>query len=145
MANPHISPGTINLLQTSVKVQAFPALNVTPSNLGKQMARLALEGEATRHLPVAVGVVTSPQVYLMGVVTLALVKSLPIAALYKQQLESNSILGDIVVRPDSTVLPPFDMSQVGIVDVREMSFNGEEPDVIVTLRGQYPVNSSLWP
>lgn len=145
MANPNLSPGTINLLNTSVTIPSYPALNITPSQLGKQMARLALEGEATRHLPVATGVVTSPQVYLIGTVTVALNKALSLANLYKAQWESNSLLGDITVRPDSTVLAPFDLSQVGIVDVREMSFNGDEPDIMVTLRGQYAINSSLWP
>lgn len=145
MPNPNIPPGGINLLQTSVTIQSFPALNVTPSFLGKQMVRLALEGEATRHLPVATGAVTSPQVYMMGMLTINLVKSQALAQAYKVQWETNSVLGSIVVRPDTTVLQPFDMTQVGIVDVREMSFNGEEADIFVTLRGQYPINSSLWP
>jgi hypothetical protein len=145
MANPQISPGVINLLQTSITVQSFPSLNVTPSFLGKQMVRLALDGEITRHLPVAVGVVPSPQVYLMGMVTINLVKSQPLAQLYKAQWETNSFLGNIVVRPDTTVLQPFDLSQVAIADVRELSFNGEEPDLFVTLRGQYLINSALWP
>ena len=145
MPNPQIPPGGINLLQTSITVQSFPGLNVTPSFLGKQMVRLALEGEITRHLPVAVGVVTSPQVYQMAMVTINLVKSQSLAQAYKVQWETNSVLGSIVVRPDTTVLQPFDMSQVGIVDVREMSFNGDEADVFVTLRGQYLINSALWP
>lgn len=145
MANPQIPAGPISLLETSVTLDSFPSLNITPSYLGKQMVRLAFEGEMTRHLPVAVGVVPSQQVYLIATLTIDLVKSLSLAAQYKAQWESNSFLGDVVVRPDTTVFPAFDLSQVGIVDVREMSFNGEEPDIFVTLRGSYAINSSLWP
>lgn len=145
MSNPNVSPGSLNLLLTSVTIPSFPALNVTPSFLGKQMVRFALEGDMTRHLPVAVGVVTSPQVYLMGTLTINLVKSQNLANLYKKQWETKSTLGSIVVRPDSSVLSPFDMTQVGIVDVREMTFDGAEADMMVTLRGQYPINASLWP
>lgn|SRR5690348_11865764 len=145
MPNPNISPGTINLLNTSITIPDFPALNITPSFLGKQMVRLSLEGEVTKHLPVAVSVVPSPQIYLVGMVTINLIKSQGLAALYKNQMDTNSILNDITVRSDSTVLPAFDMDQVAIADWREMSFNGEEPDIFVTLRGRYPINSSLWP
>lgn len=145
MANPNISPGSLNLLLTSVTFPSFPSLNVTSPFFGKQFARLALEGEATRHLPVAVGVVVSPQVYLMGTLTVNLIKSQALADLYKKQWESNSVLGSMTVRTDSSTLSAFDLTSVGIVDVREMSFSGEEPDLFVTLRGQYGINAALWP
>lgn len=145
MANPQIPAGPLSLLETSITLDSFPSLNVTPPYLGKQMVRLAFEGEATRHLPVAVGVVPSPQVYLIATLTIDLVKSLPLASQYKAQMESASFLGDVVVRPDTTVFPAFDLSQVAIADWREMAFSGEEPSVFVTLRGQYAINSSLWP
>lgn len=145
MANPQINPGSLNLLLTSVTIPAFPSLNVTSPFFGKGFARLALEGDMTRHLPVAVGVVTSPQVYLMGTLTVNLIKSQTLANLYKTQWETNTLLGAITVRTDSSVLSAFDMTQVGIVDVRELSFNGDEADMMVTLRGQYPINASLWP
>jgi len=145
MANPNIPPGTLNLLNTSVTIPGFPKLNVTPSFLGKHMVRLALDGEVTKHLPVATSVVPSPQIYLIAMVTVNLIKSQSLAALYKAQMDTNSILGDITVRPDSTVFPPFDMDQVAIADWREMSFNGDDADIFVTLRGRYPINSGLWP
>lgn len=145
MANPNISPGILQLLNTSVTIPAFPSLNVTPPYLGKQMVHLALSGDATKDLPVAVGVVKSPQQYLMAEVRINLIKSQGLADLYKKQWESNSILGAITVRPDTTVLSPFDLVQVGIKSVGDMAFNGEEPDLFVVLSGQYNINLSLWP
>lgn len=145
MANPAISPGNLNLTLTSVTIPAFSSLNITTPFFGKGFARLALEGEMTRHLPVAVGVVMSPQLYLLATLTVNLVKSQNLANLYKQQWELNTLLGAVTVRTDSSVLSAFDLSQVGIVDVRELTFNGDEADMILTLRGQYYINSSVWP
>jgi hypothetical protein len=145
VANPNISPGTLNLLLTSVSIPGFPALNLTPSVMGKAMARLTLEGEMTRHLPVAVGVVTSPQIYMIATLSVDINKAMNVAALFKAQWESGTVLGPVTVRTDSSTLPAFDLSQVGIVNGDGMDFNGDKPDITVMLRGQYPINSSLWP
>lgn len=145
MANPMLSPGTLNLLLTSVSIPAFPALNLTPSVFGKAMARLTLEGEMTRHLPVAVGVVTSPQIYMVASLAVDINKAMNVAALYKKQWESNTLLGPITVRTDSSTLPAFDLTQVGIVNGDGMDFNGDKPDITVMLRGSYAINASLWP
>jgi hypothetical protein len=145
MANPAITPGSLTLTLTGVTIPAFPSLNITTPFFGKGFARLALEGEMTRHLPVAVGVVMSPQLYLMATLTVNLVKSQNLANLYKKQWETQTILGAVTVRTDSSVLSAFDLNQVGISDVREMTFNGDEADMIVTLKGQYFINSAIWP
>ena len=145
MANPNISPGTINLALTSVSIPGFLQLNLTPAVMGKVMARLTLEGEMTRHLPVALGVVTSPQFYQMATLAIDINKAQNIAALYKAQWEANTILGSVTVRTDSSTLPAFDLTQVAIVNCDGFDFNGDKPDVTVTLRGQYPINASLFP
>lgn len=145
MANPAVSPGTINLALTSVSIPAFLSLNLTPSVMGKAMARLTLEGEMTRHLPVALGAVMSPQFYMMATLAVDINKALNIATLYKLQWESNTMLGAVTVRTDSSTLPAFDLTQVGIVNGDGMDFNGDKPDITVMLRGQYPINSSLFP
>jgi len=145
MANPMPQPGTINLALTSVSIPSFLSLNLTPSVMGKAMARLTFEGEMTRHLPVALGVVTSPQFYVMATLAVDINKAMNIAALYKAQWESNTLLGAVTVRSDSSTFPAFDLTQVAIVNPEGMDFNGDKADITITLRGQYNVNSSLFP
>lgn len=145
MANPSPQLGTINLALTSVSIPSFLSLNLTPSVMGKAMARLTFDGEMTRHLPVALGVVTSPQFYVMATLAVDINKAMNIAALYKSQWETNTLLGAVTVRSDSSNFPAFDLYQVAIVNPDGMDFNGDKPDITVTLRGAYPTNSALFP
>lgn len=145
MANPSPQLGTISLALTSVSIPSFLALNLTPAVMGKAMARLTFDGEMTRHLPVALGVVTSPQFYVMATLAVDINKAMNVAALYKAQWEASTLLGAVTVRTDSSTFPAFDLTQVAIVNPDGMDFNGDKPDITITLRGQYPVNSSLFP
>lgn len=145
MANPSPQLGTINLALTSVSIPSFLSLNLTPAVMGKAMARLTFSGEMTRHLPVALGVVTSPQFYVMATLAVDINKAQNIASLYKAQWESNTLLGAVTVRTDSSNFPAFDLTQVAIVNPEGMDFNGDKPDITITLMGQYATNSSLFP
>lgn len=145
MSNPLVSLGSLNRLVASVTYQNFPSLNVTPSFLGRDAIRLALDGDAVRFLPVLAGLVPSPEPYQGVTLTLNLLKTQTLAALYKSQQESQCLVGNCVVRPDvATTLPPYDLINMAIETVRELSFSGEDASFTVTLRGYYLVNAQLW-
>jgi hypothetical protein len=144
MANPLVQLGSLNRLIASVTWQGFPGLNVTPSFLNREGIRLALDGEATRFLPTLTGAVTSPEPYQMVTLNLALLKSQNLAAQYKSQMETQCLLGNCTVRPDSTVLPAYDLVNMAIESVRELAFSGEDAGYTVTCRGYYLINSNLW-
>lgn len=144
MANPLISLGTLNRLVASIVWQGFPQLNVTPSFLNREGIRLALDGDATRMLPALTGAVTSPEPYMMATITINLLKTQGLAPQYKTQMESSTLVGSCVVRPDSTTFPPYDFSNMAIESVREQSYAGEDAGWSVICRGTYYINSSLW-
>lgn len=145
MTNPLISQGTLNRLKASIVWNNNSSLNVTPSFLNKEGIRLSLDGEATKFFPTQTGAVTSPEPYMMITVTVNLLKTQSLSAQYKAQFELSTLLGDGVVRPDtSTGLTPYEITNCALEGVPQQSFNGEDPGWVVSIRGYYLINSSLW-
>lgn len=142
--NPLVDQGTLNRIIASVSWNNFTALNVTAPFLNKAAIRLALDGESTLFLPTLTGAVTSPEPYMMITLTINLLKTQGLSAQYKAQMELNSKIGDGVVRPDSTTLPPYDIVNCAIQTVREQDYGGGDAGWAVTCRGYYQINSSLF-
>ncbi len=147
-ANPLVPQGVLNRLVASINWNNFPELNITPPYLTKEAIRLALDGETTHYVPTATGAVTSPEPYMMITATAHLIKPQPLAAAYKAQMETNSLLGDGVIRPDVAAsqggLTPFDVANCSIQAVRELNFDGSDGGFVITLRGYWIINSELW-
>lgn len=143
--NPLIQLGTLNRLRGSVKFTTNSALNITPSFLGANGISLNFDGQATRPNNVNVGIVPSPEVYIPVTVRVNLLKTLAIAAAWKAQLESSSLVGDFVVRLDVNSYPPFDISNGYILNPDTITAHGVDPNFTIAFQGTYYINSSLWP
>ncbi|MAF04429.1 MULTISPECIES: hypothetical protein [unclassified Herbaspirillum] len=142
--NPLIAQGTLNRLRGSVVVTDVPELNVTASYLGKAGISLSLDGDATTFIPTMTGAVTSGEPYQMVTMTINLLKTQGLANLYKQRAENLSTLGDLVITPDASTLGTYPLTNCAIGSVRELSFAGEDAGYVVTIRGYYLINNSLW-
>ena len=149
--NPQIPLGYLNRLATSVKFTNFPALNVTPSFLGKRSVQLARTGRVVENLPALAGIVPSGEPYVMMEIHINLLKSQPLANAFEQQLVAQATLGDTTVYTDvdanlgqGAVLTAFLINRVSIITVEQLSFAGDTPDYLITLEGSYPVNQNLW-
>ncbi len=143
-SNPLVTQGTLNRVLATVSWPSFPSLNVTLPYLGKEGITLTLQGEATTMIPTLSGAVTSPEPYMMIELSMHLLRTQPLGAAYKAQMELSTPLGDGVVRPDSTSLPPYDIFNCAITGVQSLKFAGEDPGFMVTVRGYYVLNSSLF-
>ena len=145
MSNPQIPQGVLNRILGSIVVPSFPALNVTASFLGVEMIRIAFDGESTTFINTGTGAVTSGEPYQMVTVTAHLLKTQQLSAQYDKQRQTQSVIGDITVRPDvSTGLQPYDFTNCAIQGVRELAFDGKDPGYAVILRGYQLINSALW-
>lgn len=143
-ANPLVDQGVLNRLKASILLNDFPELNVTPSYLGKMGIKLALEGESTTYLPTMVGGVVSQEPYQLCTVTAELLKSQPLADSWKQQMESDSAIGDVVVRGDAQTLSVYQLTNCSIMGVRELDFAGGDAGYVISIRGYYAINQNLW-
>lgn len=143
-SNPLIAQGTLNRLRASVVWASNSSLNVTAPYLGREGIRLALEGETTTFINTMTGAVTSPEPYQVVNLTISLLKTQGLAAVYKAQMELAALIGDGTVYPDASTLPTYSLINCAIQSVRELSFSGEDAGWVVAVKGYYLVNSSLW-
>jgi len=144
MANPLISQGTLNRLRGSVTWSDHATLNVTSSYLGRDGIRISLQGDATTMIPTLTGAATSPEPFQLVEVTINLLKTQSLSDLYKSQMESTTLLGTGVVRTDTSTLSAYEFTNCAIKSVRELSFNGTDPNWVVVIGGYYLINSDLW-
>lgn len=143
-SNPMIPQGTLNRLRGSMNITGSPELNVTASFLAEAGITFQLEGATTEFINTMVGVVTSPQPFMMATCVVNILKTQGIAALYKARMESDARIGDFVVTPDAVTLPTYIINNAAIESVREMTFNGKDPGFSITLKGAYFINNDLW-
>lgn len=144
MPNPLVQQGTLIRIRGSVTIPSNTLLNVTSSFMTKEGIELSFQGEATKWLETMTGGVTSPEVKLMAELSMNIVRTTPLANLYKQAMELNTLLGDITVRTDATQLGVYSIVNGGISSVKPMSFAGENAAFTVVLRGYYLINSFLY-
>jgi len=142
--NPQIVQGTLNRLRGSAVIPNFPELNVTAPYLGRAGISMAFEGETTTAIPTMVGTVQSPMPYQMVTVTLSLLKTQSLASLWESQRQLLSVIGDVTITPDTTSLPSYTLNNCAIDNVRELNFAGDDAGYVVTVKGYYQINSSLW-
>lgn len=144
--NPLVDQGVLNRLRGAVTWTNFPGLNVTASFLDKDGIRLALEGEMSTQHGTLAGVVQSPEPYIPISVTINLLKTQALAEAYKAQWENNVLMGQGTVYPDVSVggISAFQLQNMSIQSVTDISMAGDSPRLPVVLKGFYVVNNSLW-
>ena len=139
-----IAQGTLSRIRGSITWNNFSTLNITAPYLSKEGIRLSFQGETTQYFPTMTGAVTSMEPYMMCEVTAFLIKSQPLANIYKNQMETNSLLGDGTIRPDATTLGPYQITNCAIKTIHELDFSGQGPGFAIVFAGYYNVNSSLF-
>ena len=144
MAFQFTPPGVLNRLRASVVYTDFPELNVTSNFLTTEGIRMALEGNATDLLPAMVSLVSRPAPYLACSITMSIVRSATLAAVYKLQFEDTTLVGLVSIFPDTDVLNPFIINNVALESIREMAMAGMEAAMVVTARGYYNVNTGFF-
>jgi hypothetical protein len=146
MANPRIPQGNLNRVRGSIVWATVPNLNVIASFLGQGGISFRTEGTATTRLNTMTGVSNSPEIQQPAILTVALLKTQALCVLYENRRLTNSILGDCTVRTDAQGggLETFQLENMSIDNVNEMSFNGSQVEYVVTLGGVYVINADLW-
>lgn len=147
MANPNVQQGTLNRLKASVVLADFPALNVTPAFLGREMIGIEFEGDIVTYVQTSTGAVTSPEPYQKITVTIHLLKTQALASAYKKQLEANALLGDITVYPDVQTgqgLTTYAFTNCSIQRVMPLKMDGMDAGWAAVIGGYYLINNNLW-
>lgn len=144
MANPNVAQGTLNRLRGSLIVPAFPQLNVSPWNLGKQGMTFTPQGNAVLMIDTLTGRITSPEPYIPVQIHIPLLKTQNLSDLYKLQMESLATIGDCTFYTDSASLQPYQLVNCAIETPESFAVNGQEPVMGIMIAGTWQVNSQLY-
>jgi hypothetical protein len=142
--NPLVDQGVVNRIRGSVVIPLLPALNISAPYLGKEGISLTLEGETTTYLPTLTGGARSPEPYQMAAIVVELLKTQALSSAFKAQMELDAFIGDITVRPDSSPLAPYVFTNCSIGNVERLLFNGTTAAFMISLKGIYIINQTLW-
>ena len=147
--------GQLNRLRGTVKFPFATQLDLVAEDLGTEGIRLAFDNVATDLLPTMAGMVSSPRPYQEATLTVSVVKTMAKGNNYKQQFELTTLVGRVIVFPDvatgldiednvSAPISPFQLENMALENIREMSFAGNEPTLVITLKGYYQVNQDFF-
>jgi hypothetical protein len=151
--NLNVAQGVLNRVKASVVfMNAGTLFTINSYLLGREGIRLTLEGNATDYFPTMTGAVPSPAPFQIATLTIALIKSQPASYLVKGQFQDTTLLGNITVYPDvissdndgNAVLDNYLLHNCVLESVNAMSFAGEEPTWVVTIKGYYEVNARMF-
>ena len=142
--NPLSAQGNLNRVSTHLVVANFPGLSVTASFMGKSQVKVTLDSPFVQQLPTATGIVNSPEPFVMGHMTVALLRSQSLANAWISQAQVQATLGTVVIYPDSSTFSPIEVLNCSITDFDPGAFDGADPVVSVTVSGTFPVNSTMW-
>ena len=142
--NPQVSQGNLNRVRASVIIPAFPTLNINSSHMGKQFLNLEWEEAFGDQIETGTGLVNSPAPYVKGTCTINLLRSQLIASQWQAQADATSIIGRIVVHPDSTVYPAQTVHDCQILHASPGRMDGLNPTIDVIITGVRYVNNDLW-
>ncbi|MGH8600856.1 MAG: hypothetical protein ACRET1_09330 [Burkholderiales bacterium] len=142
--NSQVTQGTLNRLLTSVVIANLPTLNVTSPYMGSSFAQLQLDQNFSELIGTATGAVQSPQPYVMGTITVNLLKTQGLSAQWLAQAQASADLGQVTAYPDSTAFPPVTLDDCVIDTIAPQAYDGKDPVVRVTIRGVYYLNANMW-
>ncbi len=141
---PQTQQGNLNKVSVHVVVASFPALQVNASFMGKSQVKVTLDSPFVQQIPTATGIVNSPEPYVMGHMTIALLRSQSLANSWIEQAQKQATLGTVQIFSDSTVFDSLTVLNCSITDFDPGAFDGADPVVSMTISGSFPVNSTMW-
>ncbi len=144
MSNPNLPLGTLNRLLASVSFTEFPSLNITASYLGKAGIKFKPTTPSSLQIPAMVGLVTSLEPYQTVEITIPMLKTTGLASAYKNQIETNCLLGDISVTPDAVTLSTYSFDECSITAWEGLDLSGTNAEFVITLTARYQINSINW-
>jgi hypothetical protein len=144
MSNPLINQGSLNRLLGSIVIPGFAYLSVISPFLGKDGISISLEGDASQLHGTMTGGVPSPEPYQMATITANILKTNGLGAAYKLQFETDTTIGNVSVITDTIALPPYDFDTCVLQSVQEVKFDGNQPGMVIKIRGIYRINSAAF-
>ena len=144
MANPLINLGTLNRVRASVVFPSFTSLNITSSQMGRRFVSLTFDEDFVQQIQQGVGIINSPEPYVMATVTCDVLRTLPLAQAFISQLEQTAVLGTVYVHSDTSAFPKRTVYNASVLKADPGEYDGINGVLALTIRGVFYPNNTLW-
>lgn len=140
---PQIIQGNLNRAAVHVVVTSYPNLSLTVSTMAKGQAHLTYDGETITQIGTATGVVNSPEPWLPATLTVNILRTQPVANAWQLQMLNNCVIGTVEAYSDATSYAPTIIQNCAFI-LDPGQWDGTDPVVKLTLKGQIQINASMW-
>ena len=144
MANPLINLGNLNRVRASVVFPSFTSLNITSSQMGRRFVSLMYDEDFVQQIQQGVGIINSPEPYVMATVTCDILRTLPLAQAFMTQIEATGVLGTVKVHSDTSSFPVRTVHNASVLKADPGAFDGTNGVLALTIRGVFYPNNDLW-
>ena len=144
MTNPLINLGNLNRVRASVVFPSFTALNITSSQMGRRFVSLVYDEEFVQQIQQGVGIINSPEPYVMATITCDILRTLPLAQAFISQVEATAVLGTVKVHSDTSAFPVRTVHNASVLKADPGAYDGIAGVLALTIRGIFYPNNDLW-
>lgn len=141
--NPIINPGPLNRVRVSATFPDNTSLNIIRGYFSKTQVHSTFSDSA-KSIPTQVNHVISEEPYSLASFAFHVVRTLPLANAWKTQWETSALLGNMIVRPDTSVISDFQIYNAMLKNISGLDFSGESGELVINITGIYNVNSELF-
>ena len=140
---PGIVQGNLNRAAVHIVVTSNTNLTLTASDMAKGQAHLTYDGDTITQIGTATGVVNSPEPWLPTTLTVNILRTQPVANAWQLQMLNNCVIGTVEAYSDSTSYAPTIIQNCALM-LDPGQWDGTDPVVKITLKGQIQINASMW-
>lgn len=144
MTNPLINLGNLNRVRASVVFPSFTALNITSSQMGRRFVSLVYDEEFVQQIQQGIGIINSPEPYVLATITCDILRTLPLAQAFISQVEATAVLGTVKVHSDTSAFPVRTVHNASVLKADPGAYDGIAGVLALTIRGIFYPNNDLW-
>ena len=142
--NPMPNLGNLNRVRASVTFPGFTSLNITSSQMGKRFVSVVFDEDFVTQIQQGVGIINSPEPYVMSTITCDIMRTLPLAQAFISQIQDTAVLGTVKVYSDTSAFIPPTIYNASVIKADPNAFDGTQGVLALTIRGIFYPNSNLW-
>lgn len=142
--NPLINLGNLNRVRASVVFPSFTSLNINSFQMGRRFVSLTFDEDFVQQIQQGVGIINSPEPYVMATVSCDVLRTLPLADAFITQLEATSVLGTVKIHSDTSAFSVKTVYNASVIRAEPGAYDGVNGVLALTIRGIFYPNNDLW-
>lgn len=136
--------GNLNRVRASVVLPSYTALTIYSYNMGRRFVSLVYDDDFVQQIQQGVGIINSPEPYVMATITCDVLRTLPLAQAWMTQIAATAVVGTVKVHSDTSAFVPTTIYKASVIKADPGAFDGVNGVLALTIRGIFYPNEDLW-